>query len=571
MQPPTYQQGSAPVFQPVFLQRPQGPVQAGQAAVQVTSASPQFQPSTFHSSSIPPLPAQPASAPPPLLSQSALLPQQSSRKSLDLALRTEGVTDSTHVDNPSGQRPTSLDSPAFSDSPLFSERDSLNGSVLNGMDSLTPVQREGSSSNGGDNSHRSSKDSSRFSSASMSGNFSSSLTDDLSTKVLAEMTEPDKLSLILRLKAELAAAQRGQQESANRATILSSQNAALQSQLLIAGGRERDAQRKLEQLEDQIKASDSKLEMMLDVRESWSKMRKDKDEKDRQLEGMATQLREAEKALSQMMSTPKAEENGEEESVKVPPSPTAKHAMEEVQRRLRSKDAEIEECREQIKALREELAEQDVPGTERRTALEVENRRLRERVKIVEEAIRAMRDEAKEHVLSIQASDIKFHSQLGSGSFAEVHRALWHVPCAVKKLKESVRSNRYEVNKFQKEAYLLRSLLHPGVLRVFGFCKADYFLVTEVVTGGSLNEIIHSSQNKPTQRQALEYTAQVADILRYLHLCNVVHRDIKPDNLLLDSVGTLKLADFGLACEKKGTYIHSRSNLAGTPRYDLFK
>ena len=53
----------------------------------------------------------------------------------------------------------------------------------------------------------------------------------------------------------------------------------------------------------------------------------------------------------------------------------------------------------------------------------------------------------------------------------------------------------------------------------------------------------------------LEYSAQVADILRYLHLCNVVHRDIKPENLLVDSRGLLKLADFGLACEKKGVFI----------------
>ena len=43
-----------------------------------------------------------------------------------------------------------------------------------------------------------------------------------------------------------------------------------------------------------------------------------------------------------------------------------------------------------------------------------------------------------------------------------------------------MRHNKYEVQKFQREAYLLRSLLHPGVLRVFGFCKIDHLLVTEV-------------------------------------------------------------------------------------------
>ncbi len=48
------------------------------------------------------------------------------------------------------------------------------------------------------------------------------------------------------------------------------------------------------------------------------------------------------------------------------------------------------------------------------------------------------------------------------------------------------------MQKFQREAYLLRSLLHPGVLRVFGYCKVDHLLVTEVVTGGSLHSIIHA-------------------------------------------------------------------------------
>jgi len=81
--------------------------------------------------------------------------------------------------------------------------------------------------------------------------------------------------------------------------------------------------------------------------------------------------------------------------------------------------------------------------------------KMKERVKMVEEALRAMRDEAREHVLAIKSSDIQLESLLGTGSFAEVHRAVWQLPCAVKRLKNGVRSNRYEVHKFQKEAYLL--------------------------------------------------------------------------------------------------------------------
>ena len=147
---------------------------------------------------------------------------------------------------------------------------------------------------------------------------------------------------------------------------------------------------------------------------------------------------------------------------------------------------------------------------------ELEIKKLKERMKIVEEALRAMRDEAREHVLAIKSQDIVLNRLLGSGSFAEVHSATWHLPCAVKRLKvcggaegvggavhvrvcqysthtntgqcacvsihthtqtqDNVRHNKYEVQKFQREAYLLRSLLHPGVLRVLGFCKVDHAL-----------------------------------------------------------------------------------------------
>jgi serine/threonine protein kinase len=237
-----------------------------------------------------------------------------------------------------------------------------------------------------------------------------------------------------------------------------------------------------------------------------------------------------------------------------------------------AQDQEMEESKATVEALAMEVRMLKMMGADAlsNSGVSVDARdmlRMKERVKMVEEALRAMRDEAREHVLSIKSSDIRLESLLGTGSFAEVHRAVWQLPCAVKRLKDGVRSNRYEVHKFQKEAYLLRSLLHPGILRVFGFCKVDYLLVSEIVPGGSLNEVIH--QKPPvimSLKTVLGYIAQVADILRYLHLCSVVHRDIKPENLLMHTQGTVKLADFGLACEKKGAYVQSRSNLAGTLR-----
>jgi len=185
-----------------------------------------------------------------------------------------------------------------------------------------------------------------------------------------------------------------------------------------------------------------------------------------------------------------------------------------------AQDQEMEESKATVEALAMEVRMLKMMGADALSnsgaSLDARDMlKMKERVKMVEEALRAMRDEAREHVLAIKSSDIQLESLLGTGSFAEVHRAVWQLPCAVKRLKNGIHQK-------------------PPVIM--------------------------------SLKTALGFIAQVADILRYLHLCSVVHRDIKPENLLMHTQGTVKLADFGLACEKKGAYVQSRSNLAGTLR-----
>mmetsp|Transcript_49517 Transcript_49517/g.116728 ORF Transcript_49517/g.116728 Transcript_49517/m.116728 type:complete len:764 (+) Transcript_49517:206-2497(+) len=387
---------------------------------------------------------------------------------------------------------------------------------------------------------------------------------------LAAMTDDERIQLILSMQTDLLNAQQGHQQELNKAALLSSQNESLEAQLARASTREQELRRKEEAWIKQEEALQAELQTLREaprsmdaVHTSLEEERRQSAEKDKTIQNMALQLKEAEQALTLAAASPKA---APQPDFAADPSPVAKGAVEELLRRLRSKDREVVALQAELQAL--QSPHPTSPTARRGGGDDAEVLKLRERIKIVEEVLKAMRDEAREHVLSMQPSDLTLDALLGSGSFAEVHSAHWHLPCAVKRLKDSVRGNRYEVNKFQREAYLLRSLLHPGVLRVFGFSKADFLLVTEVVTGGSLHDVIHATPSvQLSTRQVLEYTAQVADVLRYLHLCNVVHRDIKPENLLVDSKGCLKLADFGLAVEKKGSYVQSRSNLAGTPRY----
>jgi serine/threonine protein kinase len=73
------------------------------------------------------------------------------------------------------------------------------------------------------------------------------------------------------------------------------------------------------------------------------------------------------------------------------------------------------------------------------------------------------------------------------------HSRAPQVRCAVKTLKESVRSNMYEVDKFRREASMLRSLRHPGVLRVIAVNDAKFAIAIEIMPGGSLHSLLHGT------------------------------------------------------------------------------
>lgn len=103
--------------------------------------------------------------------------------------------------------------------------------------------------------------------------------------------------------------------------------------------------------------------------------------------------------------------------------------------------------------------------------------------------------------------------------------------------------------RFQREANQLAALRHPNIV---GFYDAGYFqkqnyIVMEYVDGGSLRGLLQKQDGPLTLQQSLELFAAVADGLEYIHQQNLVHRDLKPDNILLDENRSPKIGDFGLA------------------------
>ena len=102
-----------------------------------------------------------------------------------------------------------------------------------------------------------------------------------------------------------------------------------------------------------------------------------------------------------------------------------------------------------------------------------------------------------------------------------------------------------------REASLQGSLRHPGVVRSLGICISEggqVALVTELVQGRSLEDILHSKKIALSMLETISIAIQLADALAYLHHRSVVHRDVKPGNILVSSDMVVKLCDFGLAC-----------------------
>ncbi len=148
-----------------------------------------------------------------------------------------------------------------------------------------------------------------------------------------------------------------------------------------------------------------------------------------------------------------------------------------------------------------------------------------------------------------QIGPYKIEAELGAGGMGVVYRALdtkLNRPVAVKVLSDEL-ANAAARGRFQREAQMASSLNHPHILTVYdaGEFEGRQYLVTEFVDGGTLKDWVRAG--KRTWRQIVEMLMGVADGLATAHAAGILHRDIKPDNILVAKNGYAKLADFGLA------------------------
>ncbi len=148
-----------------------------------------------------------------------------------------------------------------------------------------------------------------------------------------------------------------------------------------------------------------------------------------------------------------------------------------------------------------------------------------------------------------QIGPYRIEGLLGSGGMSEVFRAVdskFNRPVAIKFLSAHL-ADAAARHRFQREAQMASSLNHPHILTVHdaGDFEGRQYLVTEFVDGGTLKEWL--KEEKRTWRQSVELLTGVADGLATAHAAGILHRDVKPANILVAKNGYAKLADFGLA------------------------
>ncbi len=145
----------------------------------------------------------------------------------------------------------------------------------------------------------------------------------------------------------------------------------------------------------------------------------------------------------------------------------------------------------------------------------------------------------------------RIEARIGHGGMAEVYEATDIInkrKVAIKMIREDVMKNPINLRRFQNEATIASSLNHPNIVKVFnhGTIEGRPYIANEYVRGQSMKDMLDFRTSIPIA-EAVSYMLQLTSALFYAHQHNIIHRDIKPQNIYVMPDGTIKLGDFGIA------------------------
>jgi eukaryotic-like serine/threonine-protein kinase len=177
---------------------------------------------------------------------------------------------------------------------------------------------------------------------------------------------------------------------------------------------------------------------------------------------------------------------------------------------------------------------------------------------------------ADPHIDSLFDGRYKIVRKLGTGGMANVYLAEDQElgrRVAIKILDDRHASDDQFVERFRREAQNAAGLSHPNIVSIYdrGEAEGTYYIAMEYLDGRTLKELIVSRGPAPVH-VAIDYTRQILGALRFAHRNGIVHRDIKPHNVLVDSDGRLKVTDFGIA-RAGASEMTEAGSIVGTAQY----
>ncbi|XP_059397146.1 raf-1 proto-oncogene, serine/threonine kinase a isoform X1 [Carassius carassius] len=150
----------------------------------------------------------------------------------------------------------------------------------------------------------------------------------------------------------------------------------------------------------------------------------------------------------------------------------------------------------------------------------------------------------------IEGNEVLLMNRIGSGSFGTVHKGKWHGDVAVKILKVT-NPTPEQFEAFRNEVAVLRKTRHVNILLFMGYMTKDNLaIVTQWCEGSSLYKHLHVQETNFQMFQLIDIARQTAQGMDYLHAKNIIHRDMKSNNIFLHEGLTVKIGDFGLATVK---------------------
>lgn len=160
---------------------------------------------------------------------------------------------------------------------------------------------------------------------------------------------------------------------------------------------------------------------------------------------------------------------------------------------------------------------------------------------------------------------------IGEGGMANVYLAkdtILDRQVAVKVLRGDLSTDEKFIRRFQREALSVSNLSHPNIVEVYDVGEEDgqYYIVMEYIEGKTLKQLLYK-RGALTLPEVIDIMTQLTDGLAHAHEAYIIHRDIKPQNIMIEDNGTIKITDFGIAMAVNATQFTQTNSVMGTVHY----